>query len=81
MAVVETLPVYFFSVTLCLCGIPCQEMIMSWFRRQIDELKLLLFMMVGVSPPRDLQERMGLLKSDEQKAEEGKEPRQKREAE
>lgn len=52
---------------------------MSWFRRQIDELKLLLFMMVGVSPPRDLQERMGLIKSDEQKAAEGKEPRQNKE--
>lgn len=52
---------------------------MSWFRRQIDELKLLLFMMVGVSPPRDLQERMGLLKSEEQKAEESKKQRQKKE--
>ena len=52
---------------------------MGWFRRQIDELKLLLFMMVGVSPPRDLQERMGLIKSDEQKAEERKEQRQKEE--
>ena len=41
---------------------------MGWFRRQIDELKLLLFMMVGVSPPRDLQERMGLLKSEADKA-------------
>lgn len=43
---------------------------MGWFRRQIDELKLLLFMMVGVSPPRDLQERMGLIKSGEKKADE-----------
>jgi hypothetical protein len=33
---------------------------MSWFRQQLDELKLLLFMMAGVSPPKDLQERMGL---------------------
>ncbi|MBI1760902.1 MAG: hypothetical protein HYR56_05630 [Acidobacteria bacterium] len=53
---------------------------MGWFRRQIDELKLLLFMMVGVSPPRDLQERMGLIKSDEQKVEEGKEERREKEA-
>ncbi len=45
---------------------------MGWFRRQIDELKLLLFMMVGVSPPRDLQERMGLLKPDGQKADKEK---------
>lgn len=52
---------------------------MRWFRRQVDELKLLLFMMVGVSPPRDLQERMGLIKSDEQKAEESKDRRQKEE--
>jgi hypothetical protein len=48
---------------------------MGWFRRQIDELKLLLFMMVGVSPPRDLQERMGLIKSDKQKVEEDRETR------
>lgn len=53
---------------------------MGWFRRQIDELKLLLFMMVGVSPPRDLQERMGLIKSDEQKAEEGKVQRPEKES-
>lgn len=45
---------------------------MGWFRRQIDELKLLLFMMVGVSPPRDLQERMGLLKNEEKKTKEQK---------
>ena len=42
---------------------------MNWFRRQLDEMKLLLFMMVGISPPRDLQERMGLLKPDAKKAE------------
>ena len=42
---------------------------MGWFRRQLDELRLLLFMMVGISPPRDLQERAGLLKSDKEKAE------------
>jgi hypothetical protein len=52
---------------------------MGWFRRQIDELKLLLFMMVGVSPPRDLQERMGLIKSDKQKVEEDRETRDDKE--
>lgn len=40
---------------------------MNWFRRQLDELKMLLFMMVGVSPPRDLQERMGLRESEKNK--------------
>jgi hypothetical protein len=54
--------------------------IMGWFRRQVDELKLLLFMMVGVSPPRDLQERMGLIKSAENKTEAGKEQRSDKES-
>lgn len=40
---------------------------MNWFRRQLDELKMLLFMMVGVSPPKDLQERMGLRESEKDK--------------